>query len=765
MDALPKRRPPSARVFWLSWLTIIALTVASSFYVARLGPMGSQPAVFRRVAGKSEMFPLRGATAPIRVSDRGVVWARTRLGLSRLENGAWHTFTSSDLGTPYDSLVADFALDGEDVWAMAASGVLHFDGSRWMLHARPAGTQQAVAIAAAKGEAWTIDTAGNLAHYDGAKWSVRRVESPGIPHSAWTATHSYRQKPKLALASDGKLWLILEGVWRFDGTKWAQVPGTTRKAVFLGVTPASSYRVNGKEESTGGGVYVLDGGEVVGLDTEGRAHFRYDVTRLGKSAWVYEISGRAPTFVLAYSGGLYRYDGKDWIYESKQDLGVIGVSAAAVAPDQSVWGLGQVEAAATPAQQLAGWTNLGLLFLAVGYPFWYRGRKAAYERAAAKEAVLHATGQLPDDLKGPETKTWHLGLGVILFFAVGAAAWFALKKYWPAAPGWLLPVCFIALHILTTLTGSLKKRQAQPNDPIQPGGAPQVDWEKSQPALLGGLAVLVLLYGGQIARYLHIPYAAAMPGFAFLLGGQFLFRQFDRFRVKLVNRQVSQGNYAKARQILDGPLAWPPSGLWKLAQAEMLYYAGRAAEAEPLVREQLESNTRLRASAMETLGRVLLAQSRYDDARRAFEAAAKMAPSNPAAYLGLAEVRLMQGVAAEQALEDVQQARKVNTDRARLAAICGDEAWSLGILGRSGEVQESIERGAREVDRSHKPELAGFHWRAGMAFLALEQTTVALQWLVKAAELDPEGYYGNLAARHRSERSVWGRVGMSVRAL
>src|SRR5690242_19693589 len=117
----------------------------------------------------------------------------------------------------------------------------------------------------------------------------------------------------------------------------------------------------------------------------------------------------------------------------------------------------------------------------------------------------------------------------------------------------------------------------------------------------------------------------------------------------------------------------------------MLYYAGRSAEAEPLVREQLESNTKLRASAMETLGRLLLAQSRYDDARRAFEAAAKMAPSNPAAYLGLAEVRLMQGVATEQALEDVQQARKVNTDRARLAAICGDEAWSLGILGRSGE--------------------------------------------------------------------------------
>jgi tetratricopeptide (TPR) repeat protein len=737
--------------------------VGSFFYQVRLDRRALDAAVFRRAADKSEMFPLRGALAPIRISDRGVVWANTWQGLSRLENGAWRTFTASDLGTGTDSFLADFVLDGEDVWAMAAAGVLHFDGSRWTLHSRPHGTQQSVSIAAAEGEAWTIDTAGNLAHYDGAKWTFRRVESPALPHNAWAATHSYRLQPKLIPAGDDSLWLIFEGVWRFDGAKWIQIPGITRKAVFLGATSASSYRVNGKQDSTRGGVYILDGNQVLGLDADGAVHFRYDVDRLGKSAWVYGVSGRAPTFVLAYSGGLYRYDGTNWIYESVTKVGAQRITSVAVAPDQSVWGIGRVQAASTPAQQLATWTTMGLFLLTIAYPFWYRSRKAAYQRAAATEAVLHATGDLPDDLKEPQPKNWHVALGVVLFFAVGSASWWAVKKYWPAAPGWLLPVCFVALHILATVTGSLKKRQALPNDPIQPGGMPEVDWEKSQPAILGGLAVIVLLYGGSIARYLHVPYAAAMPGFAFLLGGQFLFRQFDRFRVKLVSRAISGADYAKARRILDGPLAWPPTSLWKLAQADELYYAGRSAQAEPVVREQMASNTKLRTAAMQALGRVLLAQSRYDEARRAFEAVAKMSPSNPAAYLGKAEVRLMQGVEPEQALDDVRQARKLNSDRARLAAICGDEAWALGMLGRSAEVQEAIERGAREVDRAHRPELAGFHWRAGMALLALEQTTVAFQWFVKAAELDPEGWYGQLAVKHRSDRSVWGKVGIGAR--
>jgi tetratricopeptide (TPR) repeat protein len=289
-----------------------------------------------------------------------------------------------------------------------------------------------------------------------------------------------------------------------------------------------------------------------------------------------------------------------------------------------------------------------------------------------------------------------------------------------------------------------------------------VDWAKSGPAILGGLAVIILLYGGAIARFLHIPYVAAMPGFAILLGGQWLFRRFDAFRARRVRREVMRGNYAGARQVLDGLLAWPATGLWKLTRAQVLFYWNKAAEAEAILRELLDAHqdTKQRTLALEELGRVLLAQSRYEDARRAFEAMIQMAPMRPAAHSGLAELRLIQGVEAGQALENVRRARQLQADRKCLGPIWADEAWALAMLGQSSEAQQAVEVGARELDKQHRPEVAGFHWRVGMTMLALEQTTVALQWFVKAAEIDPAGYYGALAVKHRSQHSVWGAVGM-----
>jgi Tfp pilus assembly protein PilF len=563
---------------------------------------------------------------------------------------------------------------------------------------------------------------------------------------------------------DGGLWLVFEGVWRYDGTQWTRVAGSTREAALLGVTPPGPYRANGKKTATRGGVYVLDGGEVVGYDVDGASHFRYKTSDLGPSARVYGVSGRAPTFALAYNRGVYLYDGSKWVYEPLAKLGVESVSGVAVARDQAVWGMGYVRthAGSSTVDRASALPILILPLIAIVYPIWFWSRKSRYQREATKAALLHATGELPEDLKGPGESAWGIALGVVIYLAVGVGSYWALKKFWPAAPVWLAPVMWLALHGAFTMAGALKPRKAMPNDPIHPGGAPEVDWEKSWPAMLGGLAVIVLLYGRTIARFLHIPYLTAMPGFAMLLGGQFAFHVFERFRARQVDREVKRGAYVKAREVLDGVMRWPPTGPWKLTRARALFYAGRPEEAEAILRELVaaERDSKKRTLALEELGRVLLAQSRYDDAKRAFEAAAKMALTRPAAHSGLAEVRLMQGVEAEQALEDARRARQLQTDRKGLAAIWGDEAWALAVLGRSSEAQQAIEAGVKEMDREHRPEVAGFHWRAGMALLAIEQTTNAMQWFVKAAEIDPDGYYGRLAAKHRSQRSVWGAVGV-----
>jgi tetratricopeptide (TPR) repeat protein len=374
-------------------------------------------------------------------------------------------------------------------------------------------------------------------------------------------------------------------------------------------------------------------------------------------------------------------------------------------------------------------------------------------------------------LQAPVPSPAQTAAGVAMGLVLSGVGYWLVKRRWPDAPVWLLPAFFVAAHIIATVTGSLKKRKPLPSDPIGPGGPPRYDWAKSLTAILGGLAVIVLLYGGSIARHFHIRWLAAIPGIAFLFGGRFLFQCYDGLRGYLVEREIKRCRYGKALEMLDGPLGWPSTALWKLMRTDALFCSGGVAEAETILRGLVETEHSAvhKTLAFEHLGRVLLAQGRYDDAKRAFEAVTKLMPGRSAAYAGLAEVRLMQGVEPVQALRDAERALELHRDslaerkgaRERLAIIRGNQAWALARLGRSAESQRAIEAGAREMASNYTPEIAGFYWRAGMAMLAMENATAAVGHFRRAAELDPEGYYGRLAARHLSQHSVWGAVGVA----
>src|ERR1039457_942200 len=270
---------------------------------------------------------------------------------------------------------------------------------------------------------------------------------------------------------------------------------------------------------------------------------------------------------------------------------------------------------------------------------------------------------------------------------------------------------YLAAHMAATFTDSLKKRQPKPSDPSDPGGPPRYDWAKSLPAILGGLAVAVLIYGGSIARHFHIGWLAAIPGTALFFGGGFLMNGYDMFRGHLVERELKRCRYGKALEMLDGPLGWPTTGLPKMVRADVVFFSGRAREAEPILRELVETKNDKghKTLVFEHLGRVLLAQNRYEDARRAFEAAANLMPARAAAYSGLAELRLLQGVGPVQALEDAERALQLHCDsllerktaKERLATIRDNQAWALARLGRGAESQQAIEAGAREMDRDY----------------------------------------------------------------
>jgi tetratricopeptide (TPR) repeat protein len=760
MDPQSKPTPPSPKLLWVLWLTFIALFVG--FHFLRTGPLAAQAPVFRQAGqGWKALPPLGSLGYHLRISGGGVAWVQTRNGQSRLDGAAWHAFTASDFGTEYGYLPGGFALDGEEVWGAATDGVVHFDGQRWRRYPESLATDTVTSIAAAHGQVWAIDTQGHLSHFDGRAWAIRKLDLPGVQ---WGARRGH--EPKLAATANGALWLVFQGLWRYDGSSWTRIPGVGSEAMFLGTNEPGSYLYDGKKVKVGAGVWVLDAGKVTAFNAKGAPGVPYTMHALGleDSAQVYAVAGRPPVLVVASSQGLVWFEGSQWHGGQLKALGVTTASSVDVAPDPSH---------PQNALHLYSYLAVGILLLfviAVPYTAWWIWRKARYQRTAARQALLHATGALPEDLQGSAFPAGKVA-GLAAVAAIGGGGYWLVKRHWPDAPSWLLPAgllpaLFLAFHIGGTVMESLKKRKPLPSDPIVPGGPPRYDWAKSIAPLLGGLALVVLLYGGVIARHFHIRWLAAVPGLALVLGGQLLFHAYDAFRSHRVEREIKRCRYGGALEILDGPLRWPSTGLWKLMRVDVLFLFGRVREAEPILRELVESGrgSADRTLAFEKLGRVLLAQSRYSDARRAFEAAATISPTRSAAPCGLAEVRLLEGTDPAQALADAERALELYRHslverkgaRERVATIRGNQAWALGLLGRGADAQQAIEAGPREMDMKYAPEVAGFYWRAGMAMLALGNLTAAAGHFRRAVELDPQGYYGGLAAQHLRQHSVWG---------
>lgn len=109
-----KAKPPNAKIFWLVWLTLIALAGGSFFLLWRFVPVTLKATVFRQTAsGWESLPPLGTAGYDLRISTTGVAWLHTPKGLSRLEGTSWHRFNASDFGTAFGYFPGEFTLDGE----------------------------------------------------------------------------------------------------------------------------------------------------------------------------------------------------------------------------------------------------------------------------------------------------------------------------------------------------------------------------------------------------------------------------------------------------------------------------------------------------------------------------------------------------------------------------------------------------------------------------------------------------------------------------
>jgi hypothetical protein len=755
----PPKPPPNAKIFWLIWGAVAVFAVSAPYFLIKTFFSSFGSSVYRQTAQGWEALPKAGnLTHQVRISPTGVVWVQTIDGLSRLERDTWHPIR---LAKESGILLPNFALDGEEVWAASSEGVVRYDGTRWRLYRMATGTLPA--IAAANGEVWLMSHDGNLSHFDGKTWTTRKLDLPPSPkHLALAAT------------AKGPLWISWQGLWRFSAGTCTRIAGVSADATLLGANPPGTWIQDGEKIAVRAGVWVHDGNAVVEITSDGTRAVRYTMHDLGlqDSAHVFAVAARVPYFAVASSQGVVSFDGTRWHFD--QPFGRGGFSHVELAPDGSVWGIG------TNATALPGWAPwltkvalAGSLIFPVGLMIsaaWYLRRRTRYQRYNMRDAVLHATGSLPEELQKPTPSGINNTGGYLIVLALGMAGYWVTRRLWPAAPTWLLPLYFLATHLIATVSGALKKRKPLPSDPIGPGGPSRYDWARSWPAILGGVAVVLLLYGGSIARMLHIPWMSGL-GLGLLIGGFVLWNAYDTFRGTRIEREIKRCDYTRALEMLDGLWGWPSTGLMKLERADALFFSGRIFEAEAVLNDLMDErhDAGHKTLVFEHLGRVLIARGLWDGARKMFEGAAKLMPNRSAAYSGLAEIRLIQGVEPTKALADAEQALQMHrrsmlekkAARERLCTIRGNQAWALAMMGRGADAQKAIEEGIRDAGTSYLPEIAGLYWRAGMAMVALENMTAATGFFRKSAEIDPKGYYGKLAAQRLSEHSVWGAAALA----
>jgi type III secretion system low calcium response chaperone LcrH/SycD len=141
---------------------------------------------------------------------------------------------------------------------------------------------------------------------------------------------------------------------------------------------------------------------------------------------------------------------------------------------------------------------------------------------------------------------------------------------------------------------------------------------------------------------------------------------------KKLSRTAMLQKWADGKATLKDVRGYTDEELYSVAKtAYFLYYQGRINEARVLFQGLYAVNP-LDAYFAKALGVVELAAGNVQGAISAYDVAIKLAPDDPAAYVGRAEVKLYQGLKA-QAAEDLRKAIQITQEGEAIRA----KAWAL----------------------------------------------------------------------------------------
>jgi tetratricopeptide (TPR) repeat protein len=241
---------------------------------------------------------------------------------------------------------------------------------------------------------------------------------------------------------------------------------------------------------------------------------------------------------------------------------------------------------------------------------------------------------------------------------------------------------------------------------------------------------------------------------ALVVAAALLYQARGVIGVILSDARMRAGDYDGALRRLHWASLGNPNAVILHKEGLILSLAGRPAEAEPCYRQALgmvqSGSAYPRERLYASLGYALIDLARYDEAERSFQHAIEAGDRTGNSQDGLAELRLVRGVEADQALaytaEAIENAKR-RVDRRIPGAYYALQAWALALLSRGEEAGEALAQAMR-VPEPNPRTSASLHWRAGMALLALRQTEEARKHFQIGYGLDPRGKYGHRCGEH-----------------
>jgi len=448
-------------------------------------------------------------------------------------------------------------------------------------------------------------------------------------------------------------------------------------------------------------------------------------------------------------------------------------------------------------------------------------RKQLLERTKANAIIQAALPDLPpwespipiEDLQQKRTHWKKQVLYVIIMLPLQIGIWLGIKYLWPAVPdvteeisGFVLAIIFVILFptspedsAQTRLTieqhmQATKMRLAERGESEQ---VAQIEEQQKNLARVGsvtgtppdpsvtrrrtiGLIALVIIAGIACMAAItwfdpHLESALIWmaetvggPGWmvVIILGGCVLMLAVlelisRRPRARIL-RANYRGDYEAALyhldQIKDQQM---PYALQLFLRGLTLYAAGRPAQAEQVLRQNLEltrgtNPPRQQSAILTNLGLALLAQQRYAATTRVLQAALTIAPCAAYAYSALAEVYLFQHAQPQLALRLARQGLRARWRRPPhtwlgdwhlLGETWADIAWAHAQLNQPDEAKAALDRALRLAPRRYAAARAGVYYRAARTFEQLDMPTAARENDHLAQQIDPHGYYGQLAAQ------------------